>query len=102
MPSDVTKESLKRLDALAPEARVRVESALKEALEREVVAGGLTGGAAAANIFSRGWIFSRLTPTATDEFVRVLPEMSKMSEDEFAKFATRLSELKSKSTGPQR
>jgi hypothetical protein len=92
------------LAGLAPDARARVEKALKEALDRELVdtavsAGGL---AAAGNIFSRGWIFSRLTPTAEAELARVLPELSKMGSEEFVNFAARLSELKAAKTGPQR
>jgi len=98
MPED-TSANLKRLEALHPEARARVESALKEALEREVVAGSVGGGAAASNIFSRGWVFSRLTPTATEDLSRVLPEMGKMGDAEFSKFAARLGELKGKGGG---
>ena len=88
---------------LSPEARDRVEKALKDALEREVAESALGPGglAAAGNIFSRGWIFSRLTPTAEKEMARILPELSKMGSEEFVRFASRLAELKAR-TGPQR
>lgn len=88
---------------LSAEARERVDKALKEALEREIAEAGISPGglAAAGNIFSRGWIFSRLTPTAEKEMARILPELSKMGSEEFVRFASRLAELKAK-TGPQR
>jgi hypothetical protein len=88
-------DEIKRLADLHPEARSRVEAALKEALDREVVSGNLGGPAAAGNIFSRGWIFSRLTPTAMDtRIIRELPGLAKMGPDEFATFASRLAEMK--------
>ncbi len=94
MPNESTKRDLERLEHLSPEARARVDSAFKAAIEREVVVGEI-GPAAAGNIFSRGWIFSRLTPTAMAE-LKSLPELEKMNAEQFAEFATRLSEMKAR------
>lgn len=98
-----TSENMAALSALSPEARARVEKALKEAIDREAVEGVVASGGlgAAGNIFSRGWIFSRLTPTAEKELERILPEISKMGSEDFLRFASRLAELKAK-TSPQR
>jgi hypothetical protein len=98
MADEELSRELSRLEKLDPDARGRVESALKDALERETVAGGLGGGTAAAgNIFSRGWIFSRLTPTAVDlAGIAELPGVAALSPQEFTDFAGRLAELKRK------
>ncbi len=47
---------------LSAKSRARVEEAMKEAIDRELVETAMTPGGpeAAGNIFSRGWIFSRL------------------------------------------
>jgi hypothetical protein len=100
MAPDPGRGELERLEKLPPEARARVEAALKAALEKEVVAGA-AGGGAAANIFSRGWVFSRLTPTSDSAVVENLPGLSKMGTDEFEKFATRLAEIKKKTDRPR-
>jgi len=93
----VADESLKRLGDLQPEARLRVETALKDAIDREVVSGAGGGPLAAGNIFSRGWIFSRLTPTALDaRIIRELPGLASMGPEEFVTFANRLAEMKRK------
>jgi hypothetical protein len=95
---DELKGEMAQLEKLDPAARSRVQSALKDALERETLAGQAGGGAAAAgNIFSRGWIFSRLTPTAIDlAGIRELPGVAGLSAQEFTDFAGRLAELKRK------
>lgn len=99
MPDKTIKDNLTKLDELPPEARERVSAALKSALEREVAAGAIGAGAAQANIFSRGWVFSRLTPTLEGHLAKTLPEIGTMSEADFTKFANRLSELRSKAQG---
>jgi hypothetical protein len=86
------REEIARLDKLSPEARERVTTAMREALEREVnvtAAGGLK----LAAQFSRGWIFSRVV-SASPETEAVLPEVLRMSEEDFSKFADRLTRLK--------
>src|SRR5688572_22822483 len=94
--SEDIKRSLEQIENLSDDARIRVNSALKAAIERETVTGGL-GNVAAGNIFSRGWIFSRLTPTQVDlGLIRELPGVSDMNPDQFADFAGRLAELKRK------
>jgi len=63
------RDAFLRFKELSPDSRERVSSALKEAVEREVQSIG-GGNVAAGNIFSRGWVFSRLTPTAVlDEVI---------------------------------
>jgi hypothetical protein len=102
MDDDDIRESMERLEKLSSQSRQRIQEVLKKALERETVAGSVGGGAAAANIFSRGWVFSRLTPTAADlAGIRELPGISDLSPAEFTEFAGRLAELKRKSD-PQR
>jgi len=97
--SESSQSDIDRLSSLQPEARARVESALKAAIEREVAAGRVGGGAAAGgNMFSRGWVFSRITPAARDEgLIMQHPEVAKMSPDQLASFAQRLAQMK----GPQ-
>jgi hypothetical protein len=97
--SDIRRE-FERLDKLSPEARSRVEDTIRKAIEQETVAGGLGGASAAGNIFSRGWIFSRLTPTAMDlGAIRELPGVASLNPQEFTEFASRLADLK-KQAGP--
>jgi len=96
MSDESAKKDFERLSDLDPDARSRVEAALKDALERETVTEAVSE-RAAAHIFSRGWIFSRLTPAVMDvDVIRSLPGIDRLSPDDFAQFATRLSELKSK------
>ena len=87
-------DDFQRLEGLPPEAKSRVESVLKAAIERETVAGGLSG-AASSNIFSRGWIFSRLTPGISDlETLKGLPGVAQLDAEAFGDFAARLAKLK--------
>lgn len=89
------KDDLKKLDGLPAEAQNRVESVLKAAIERETVAGGLAGAAASSSIFSRGWIFSRLTPGVNDlETLKGLPGVAELDPAAFGDFAERLAKLK--------
>jgi hypothetical protein len=82
-----------RLSSLGPEARARVEAALKAAVERE-----LTAEAPVAELrgeFSRGIIFSRSRPAALrEEMASVLRQATELDEPTFAKFAERLRTLK--------
>lgn len=88
------KDDLKRLEGLPADAKNRVESVLKSAIERETLAGGLAG-AASSSIFSRGWIFSRLTPGVNDlETLKGLPGVAELDPDAFGDFAARLAKLK--------
>jgi len=91
------RDAFLRFKELSPDSRERVSSALKEAVEREVQSIG-GGNVAAGNIFSRGWVFSRLTPTAvldevilTADLARELPGAAGLSEEDFVGFAERLS-----------
>jgi hypothetical protein len=89
------KDDLKRLEGLPADAKSRVEAVLKSAIERETVAGGLAGAAASSSIFSRGWIFSRLTPGVNDlETLKGLPGVAELDPAAFGDFATRLARLK--------
>ena len=95
--ADDIKKTLESIDSLDDDAKERVNMALRSAIEREAVAGGVGGAVAAGNIFSRGWIFSRLTPTAVDlGAIRELPGVSQLNPEQFADFAGRLAELKRK------
>jgi hypothetical protein len=94
--SESAKVDLERLKDLNPEARERVESALKAAIEREAAEANIGGSAlAGGNMFSRGWIFSRITPTAVDaRLINEAMELDKLSAEEFSSFANRLAEVK--------
>jgi hypothetical protein len=87
-------ESLEtRLARLAPEARARVEAALVEAVQRELVQQG-AGLLTEAKEFSKGWFFSRSRPQAFAVEDRVIQEAASMDEASFAKFASRLRMLR--------
>ena len=82
----------KLIEQLAPEARRRVETFLKDSMERELAAGI---DARARKEFSKGWFFSRSRPcglTLRDELV--LDEAVRVNDGTFAKFAERLATLK--------
>jgi len=83
-------ESLeRRLAALSPEARKRVEAALKTTIEAELV--GEAAGGVKAGQFSRGIIFSRVT---TSREQTILDEAVQMDQEKFKQFAERLAKLK--------
>jgi len=89
------RESLQsRLAALTPEARARVEEALRTTIDAELAAeaGGLRPDA----LFSRGVFFSRV---ATEELVpreqELINQALAMDNEKFQQFAERLVRLKS-------
>jgi hypothetical protein len=83
----------KRLEALPPEARARVESALMATIESEL-AGSRFGGAGPAASFSRGILFSKSGALRNPEEL-VLPALAEMDESKYQQFAKRLTELRS-------
>jgi hypothetical protein len=88
---------LNRLDALAPEARARVEAALKTNIEAELAGGALSG--VNARDFSRGIIFSKVVgarPVLDDLMVN---QAVNMDDEAFKKFADRLTNLKNLGSG---
>lgn len=91
MPDKGSWES--ELAKLRPEARKRVEAALKEGLEAELAGEALSPEARMAE-FSRGWFFSRSRPTAFGE-AEVMRNTMTLDDESFGKFAERLTQLKS-------
>lgn len=84
-----------QLKQLKPEARARVQEALKASLEKELVAGastGALGNEAAAH--SRGILFSRATATIRDIEQVVINQAAQLDDQQFDKFVGRLSQLK--------
>ena len=80
------------LSKLRPEARRRVEAALKEGLETELSEEAVSAQARAAE-FSRGWFFSRAKPAALGE-EEVMRNTMSLDDESFRKFAERLAQLK--------
>ena len=100
--SDDIQQSLESIDNLSEEARARVSSALKAAIEQETLTAGAAS-AATAFVFSRGWIFSRLAPANPTLELSAMKELSgvaQLSPEQFTEFAGRLAELK-RQTGPR-
>jgi hypothetical protein len=96
-----------RLSELAPEARARVESALKPILEAELTQEARGPVSPHAREFSRGIIFSRSRSRAVAgevlEDQALLRQAAELDEATFTKFADRLSALKNikdAGTGP--
>ena len=81
------------LAKLAPEARKRVEAALKAGLEAELSAEAVSPDARRAE-FSRGWFFSRAKPADLQE-EGILRRSMSLDDESFGKFAERLTKLKS-------
>src|ERR1051325_1016298 len=81
------------LAKLRPEARRRVEAALKQGLESEL-AGEAMNPAARAAEFSRGWFFSRAKPAEMLEG-EVMRNTMSLDGESFRNFAERLTQLKS-------
>lgn len=87
-----------QLEALNPDVRTRVESALKATLEREVAATAMGGDISpvAAHSRSQGAFFSRSKTTdvlrAGDDLIAA--EVVRLDDDAFEKFASRLATLK--------
>ena len=84
-----------QLAKLAPDARKRVEEALRAGLEAELAAEALSP-AARATEFSRGWFFSRAKPASLEalEEKGILQQSLNMDDAAFGKFAARLTQLK--------
>ena len=91
MPEKTSWES--ELAKLRPEARRRVEAALKQGLEAEL-AGESTSPLARAAEFSRGWFFSRAKPAEMLE-EEVMRNTMTLDDESFRNFADRLTQLKS-------
>jgi len=86
MADNDMRDQIAKMEDLDPAARQRVSDALRNALEREA-----TGPAEPTNLmFSRGVFFSRSSVAEPE----MIGQLSAMSEDDFAKFSSRLSELK--------
>jgi hypothetical protein len=93
---------LSELSKLAPEARLRVEEALKRTLDAELskAATGVTGPEAMAHSRSKGFFFSRSKTTDVLRGSQVeldralLRNVETMNEAEFSKFAERLVTLR--------
>jgi hypothetical protein len=81
------------LAKLRPEARTRVEAALKEGLEAELAGEALSPEARRAE-FSRGWFFSRAKPADLVE-EEVMRKTMSLDDASFRNFAERLTQLKS-------
>jgi hypothetical protein len=82
----------KRLEALPPEARARVESSIMASIESEL-ASSRYGGTGAAASFSRGILFSKSGALRNPEEL-VLPALAEMDESKYQQFAKRLTELR--------
>lgn len=89
MPDDLND----RLSQLNPEARARVEEALKLSLEKELAVGGASNPAAA---FSRGILFSRSASAIRDIEEQVINQAAKLDDAQFDAFVNRLSKLKNR------
>lgn len=95
-PDDKNSIPDSELAKLTPEARLKVQNALKASVESEL-AGGATLKAAE---FSRGWVFSRSRPKPEAQHEQeIMRNASAMDEATFAKFAKNLSALKNKGQG---
>jgi hypothetical protein len=82
-----------RMASLGPEARARVDEAMRAALEKELLAGG--PGLSLRGEFSRGLIFSRSRPAELAGLQEtVIQQAGALDDETFAKFATRLRQLK--------
>jgi hypothetical protein len=93
--ADLSDDLKSQLGKLNPQSRLRVESALKDTLERELAGPGANPAAA----FSRGILFSKSGKTISLDEV-VLPGLAEMDEAKFKTFMDRIATLKgNKSTG---
>jgi hypothetical protein len=93
--ADINEEA-KRIAKLDPQARVRIEAMVKEAVDRELAggaAGRLGGPLGPAASFSRGILFSKSgSATRLDE--EILPELGSMDDAKFKTFMDRVATLK--------
>lgn len=100
---------LSGFERLAPEARGRVESALRQALDSELAraAAGATGSEAMAFSRSKGFFFSR---SKTSDVLRpqtevertLLRNLESLDEAAFSRFAERLTRLREIAAGGNR
>lgn len=88
---------LSRLDTLAPEARARVEAALKTNIEAELAGGVLSG--VNARDFSRGIIFSKVVGAKPVLDELVINQAVNLDNEAFKNFADRLTNLKNLGSG---
>jgi hypothetical protein len=96
---ETIRTHLDKLAELAPEARARIESALKNHIETELASGAAAGGKAGRE-FSRGIIFSRSRGRLQDiEHSQIVNELKGMDEATFTKFASRLAAIKNVKEG---
>lgn len=90
-------EHLTKLESLSPDARARVESSLKRSIESELASSPTAGSPS----FSRGIFFSRVAAKMMAEDA-ILPIVKDMGDEDFEKFANRLTRLREMgSSGPQ-
>jgi hypothetical protein len=99
------EKDLQRLNYLPSDARARVEAALTETLEREIASASLGPGAAAAFSRSKGLAFSKSKVTSLEtERIRseidatVLRNLEQLDDEKFARFAERITSLRSRSS----
>jgi len=91
----MSDEITKRLANLSPEARSRVEAALKNAIDTEVSNSALARPNMPNAMFSRGVLFSRVTSSlATHGDDVMLKDMASLDDAQFSKLAERLSQIK--------
>ena len=83
----------KELAKISPEAKKRVEAALKAGLAAELAAEAVSPEARLAE-FSRGWFFSRAKPSSLQE-EEVMRNYLALDDEAFRKFANRRTQLKS-------
>lgn len=78
-----------RLTSLSPEARARVEAALKTTIDAELAS---EAGQRLSGQFSRGWIFSRVVNALPEQ--ELINEAMQLDDAKFSQFAERLVRLK--------
>lgn len=94
---DPTFDLQKTLQNLSPEAQARVQSAVKDAVSRELVSS--QGTVSDASAFSRGWVFSRVSSHNLEQ--DMLTNMATMSDQQYSAFSQRLAQLKGAKPGGQ-
>ncbi len=99
--TEAAKDELAKLDNLDPEARARVSSALKDAIEKEIAATSEGASSQLAAQFSRGVFFSRVS--SLEDRAEMLTKIAAIGDEDFTRVAERLSQLRSagERTDPQ-
>jgi len=91
MSDKTIQDSLSAMEKLTPDARQRVQDALKASIEAELIGSRINEAAE----FSRGWVFSRSRPKPDSlQEDQILQNAMSMDEASFAKFAKNLAQLK--------